>query len=95
MAQKISEKKIEELKKEFKGKGRIFAHGLKYLTYNHFYVNKQFDNKNLCVVAVSDNGKSESVLGLFKSKKVASNFAIALGLKEVPCPIIPESETKS
>lgn len=86
MVQKISDKKIEELKKEFKGKGRIFPYSLKYLTYNYFFINRQFDNKNNCVVALSDNGLSESVLALFKSKKVAKDFGIALGLKEVPCP---------
>jgi hypothetical protein len=91
MAHKITDEKIEELKKQFKGKGVIFTYGLKYLTYNIFFVNKQFDNKNFCVVAVSDNLKSESVTGLFRTKKAAVEFGIALGLKEVPSPIIPES----
>ena len=91
MTIKITDKKIEELRKEFKGRGTIFTYGLKYLTYSNFVVNQQFDNKHYSPVAISDNGKSESVLGLFKTRKAAIEFGIALGLKEIPIPIISES----
>lgn len=84
---KLTVKKIEELKLKFKGKGRIFAYGLKYLTDNLFFVNKQFDNKTFCVVAVSDSRKSENVLGLFKTRKAAKEFGADLGLKEISVPI--------
>ncbi len=90
MAIKITDEKIKELKKEFKGLGTIFSYGLKYNTYPNFIVNRQFDNKHYSPVAISENGKSESVLGLFKTKKAAIEFGLALGLKEIPCPTSSE-----
>lgn len=78
----MTKEKIEQLKKQFKGKGRIFL-GLQYLAYNVFIVNKQFDNKNFSVVAKSESGKSESVLGVFKTKKAAIEFGLACNMKEI------------
>lgn len=88
MATTISDKQIEALKKQFKGRGRIFTFGLRYLTYKKYFVNCQYDNVNYCAVAISDSGKSESVMALFKTRKAAVEFGIALGLKEVPAPAI-------
>jgi hypothetical protein len=79
--------KIEKLKVQFKGKGRILPHALKYLNDNYFFVNKQFDNKNFCVVTTTEQRRSESVAGLFKTKKVAIEFGNALGLKQIAAPV--------
>jgi len=83
----MTEEKIKELQKQFKGKGRIFTYGLEYLNDTKFFTNKQFDGKNWSVVTTT-TGKSESVAGLFKTRKVAVEFGIALGLKEIPAPVI-------
>ena len=83
----MTEKRIKELKEQFKGKGRIFTYGLKYLNDTKFFINKQFDGKNWSVVTTT-TGKSESVAGLFRARKTAVEFGIALGLKEIHAPVI-------
>lgn len=83
----MTEAEIKIIEKEFKGKGRIFAHSLKYLTYKKFYVNKQFDNKNFCVVSKSDSMLSEGILGLFKTKKSAIEFGERVGMKLIEEPL--------
>lgn len=80
---KLNETQIETLKSEFKGRGQIMAHSLKYLIDNHFFINKQFDNKSFSLFSVSDGFKSEGLMGLFNRKKDALEFAAKLGLKQV------------
>jgi hypothetical protein len=88
---------IEKIVKEFKGKGKIFAFGLKYLTHKKFIVNKQFDNKNFSVVSKADNMLGEGVLGLFRTKKAAIEFGKRVGMELIDEPEakteIPQSQT--
>lgn len=83
---KLNAEEISALKKEFKGRGRILSSALQYLTHSKFYVNKQFDNKNFCIVTKSDNMLSESIMGLFKTKKVAIEFGKRVGMELIDEP---------
>jgi hypothetical protein len=83
---KFTDKEVEDFKAKYKGRGKILYSGLKYLTDKNFFVNKQFDNKNFAVFAISDNGKSYGLMALFKTKKVAIEFAKEVGLTKVSPP---------
>ena len=81
-----TDKEIKTIQIEFKGRGTIFISALKYLTWKKFYVNKQFDNKNFCVVSKSDDMRSEGIMGLFKTKKAAIEFGKRVGMELVEEP---------
>jgi hypothetical protein len=86
MKAKLTDDQIKILEETFKKKGWILKYNLKYMCYDNFFVNKQFDNKNFCVV--ESKGESKGVLGLFRKKKDAVEFGIALGLIQIPAPVL-------
>lgn len=79
---------IDQLVIKYKKRGRVFPHALTYLNDKYFFVYKQFDNKNFCVVATNKVRSCESVLGLFKTRITAIEFGVELKLKEVKAPVI-------
>ena len=87
----LSDKQIQALKVKY-SQSNVLAHSLKYLIYKDFFVNKQFDNKNYSVFTISESRKSEGLIGLFKTKKSALEFAAEIGLKQVEPPKVPSNE---
>lgn len=87
----LSDKQIQALKVKY-SQSNVLAHSLKYLVYKDFFVNKQFDNKNYSVFTISECRKSEGLIGLFKTKKLALQFAAEIGLNQVEPPKVPSNE---